>query len=98
VTVDVLVGVFVVVGVQLGVPLGVIVGVLVGVIVAVLIGVLVAVALTPFMCMEASTYRMGLLTVLLPLSVILLLRLAGAGGENCQWITASPGALAQKLI
>jgi hypothetical protein len=40
----------------------------------------------------------GLLTVLLPGSVILLLRLAGAGGENCQWTTASPVVLAQKLI
>lgn len=45
-----------------------------------------------------STYRAGLLTVLLVLSVILLLRLSGAGGENCQWIVAVPVALAQKPI
>jgi hypothetical protein len=61
--------------------------------------VLVAVAVATGMTwMTPSKNRAGLLKVLPPLSVILLLRLRGAGGENCQWITASPSALAQKLI
>jgi hypothetical protein len=74
-----------------------------GVFVSVAVGgtavlVLVAVAPTGITWMMPSTYRAGLLHVVPPLSEILLLRLAGAGGENCQWTTASPIALAQKLI
>src|SRR5437868_3557096 len=95
VAVGVIVGVFV--GVTLGVLVGVVLGVLVGVTLGVLvaaIGVLVTVGVTaPTMVTKQLLYSAGLLTVLLSVSVILLLRLAGAGGLNCQFNCATPVAV-----
>jgi len=96
-------GTGVLVGVLLGVFVGVLVGtsVLVGVRVNVLVGgtgVLVGVDVSPTIWIGTSIYNAGLLTVLPRLSDTLLSRLGGAGGENCQCITPSPGPLAQKLI
>src|SRR5438128_1447173 len=101
VAVGVIVGVFVAVfvGVCVAVCVGVLVGVTLGVLVGVFVGVTVGVTVgAPTMVTRQLVYNAGLLAVLLSTSVILLLRLAGAGGLNCQFSWATPLPVAHRLI
>src|SRR5438132_1125158 len=60
------------------------------------VSVPVGVGVTNITWITWSVYRARLLTTLLLLSTISLSRVMGAGGENCQWIRASPSPTAQK--
>jgi len=98
------VGVAVVVGVLVTPvpPVGVLVTV--GVLVLVRVGgtgVLVTVIVgkgAPCIVRVKSVNRDGLLTTVLLMSTTSLSRVTGAGGENCQWITKVPGAMAHHPV